>query len=198
MSVKHSGICSKCGSGDLLFIPGGDGSLDLSEVHGDIKYSDRECTFTFTVSQSIHESEWEERKTLVCNALNGRTFSITLDKDPDYYWVGRCTINEYASDKNLHKIVVAATVAPYKLKNSLTTIQVPGGRNVTCSLWNGRRTIVPTITNTSDAVITFKGVSYTVKPGTHKILNIELVEGVNTVAVTSVDPVKFTYQEGDL
>ena len=32
MSVKHSGICSKCGGGDLLFIPGGDGSLHHDNV----------------------------------------------------------------------------------------------------------------------------------------------------------------------
>jgi ribosomal protein S27AE len=32
MPVKHSGICSKCGSGDLLFIPGGDGSLHHDNV----------------------------------------------------------------------------------------------------------------------------------------------------------------------
>ena len=67
-----------------------------------------------------------------------------VDKDPNYYWVGRCKINEYASDKNLHKIVVGAILAPYKLKVDKTVITAPKGENVTVVLENGRKTVVKT------------------------------------------------------
>ena len=176
-------------------IPGGDGSVDLTEALGEVKYKDRVCSFTFTV---FPFDDFEEKKREVSNFLNGRRCRITVDKDPNYYWEGRCSVNEYASDKNIHKIVVGATVAPYKLKTNQTTVFIPAGENITGSLWNGRRTVVPTITNTADATIIFKDNRYDISAGTHKILNIELVEGINTVEVTSTAPVKFTYQEGDL
>lgn len=176
-------------------IPGGDGSLDLTEALGEAKYNDRECSFTFTVFP--HES-FEEKKKYVSNLLNGKRCKITLDKDPDYYWDGRCSVDEYASEKNLHKIVVGATVAPYKLKTNLTTVIVRAGENVNGTLTNGRKRAVPTITTTQSAKIIFNGVTYNVGAGTHKILNIELKSGDNYVTVTSDASVKFVYQEGDL
>lgn len=180
---------------NFVDIPGGDGSVDLTEALGEVRYKDRECTFTFTV---FPHDDFEEKKQEVSNLLNGRRCKIVLDKDPDYYWLGRCVINEYASDKNLHKVVVKATVAPYKLKTNQTSMTIPAGKNVTGSLWNGRKTVVPTITNTAEATVIFGGVEHELSAGTHKILNIELVEGINAVVVTSTAPVKFTYQEGDL
>jgi hypothetical protein len=93
---------------------------------------------------------------------------------------------------------VGATVSPYKLKNAVTTVITPVGENITQSLFNSRKTVVPTIVNTDDAKIVFKGNTYNLKAGTHTILDIELVEGENQVIVTSTGHVKFTYQEGDL
>lgn len=103
-------------------IPGGDGSADLTEALGEVRFEDRECEFTFTVFPT---DDFEKKKRQISNLLNGKRFKIKVDKDPGYYWDGRCTINEYASDKNIHQIVVGANVAPYKLKNSKTSVFVP-------------------------------------------------------------------------
>ena len=71
-------------------IPGADGSLDLSEALGEIKFSDRTLKFTFTMHPGgdLSESAWEAKKTQVSNRLNGLACQITLDKDPGYYWQG--------------------------------------------------------------------------------------------------------------
>ena len=176
-------------------IPGGDGSVDLTEALGEVKFKDRECSFTFTVFP--HE-DFEEKKKTVSNLLNGKRCRIVVDKDPGFYWEGRCAVNEYASDKNLHQIVVGAVVAPYKLKNAKTVVEIPAGESVKRTLTNGRMTVVPTITNTANATIVFGGGTYTLNPGTHNLSNIELKYGENTVTVTSASPVTFTYQEGEL
>lgn len=181
---------------NLFDIPGGDGSVDLTEALGEVKFSDREAIITFTV---LPQDDFEQKKKEVSNLLNGTRFNkIIVDKDPDYYWTGRCKINEYASDKNLHKIVVGAILAPYKLKLTETMVNVRKGENVSVVLENGRKTVVPTITNTKNATIVFKGNTYVIDAGTHTLLNIELKFGHNLVTVTSDDPVIFTYQEGDL
>jgi hypothetical protein len=176
-------------------LAGGDGSVDLTEALGEVKFNNRECTFTFTVLPS---DDFEEKKREVSNLLNGRRFNITLDKDPDYYWDGRCSVNEYVSDKMLRQIVVGAVVAPYKLKTTQTVVNVPAGSSVARTLQNGRRTVVPTITTTAETTIVFDGNTFKVGAGTHKILNIELKEGENRITVTSSGTTKFTYQEGDL
>lgn len=176
-------------------IPGGDGSVDLTEALGEVKYKDRACTFTFTV---FPYDDFEEKKQQVSNLLNGKRCKIIVDKDPNYYWIGRCAINSYASDKNLHKIVVGATVAPYKLKHNQTSVVVPSGTNVTRTLQNGRKRAVPTITCTAQAKVVFGNITTNLNAGTHKMLDIELVEGANQVTVTSTKSVTFTYQEGDL
>lgn len=109
-------------------IPGADGSVDLTEVHGEVKYKDRECSFTFTV---FPYENFEEKKTYISNLLNGKRYKIIVDKDADCYWIGRCKVNEYASDRSLNKIVVSATVGPYKFKNEETSVFVPFcGKNI--------------------------------------------------------------------
>ena len=180
---------------NFVDIPGGDGSVDLTEALGEVRYKDRECSFTFTVFPS---DDFEEKKREVSNLLNGRRFKIILDKDSGYFWNGRCSVDGYASDKKINTIVVKATVSPYKLKVNLTKIIVPAGNEVNRMLLNSRKTVVPTITSTANATIIFGGNTYTINPGTHRILNIELVEGGNDVTVTSTGDVEFTYQEGDL
>ena len=177
-------------------IPAGDGSVDLTEALGEVKFADREATITFTV---LPTDNFEDKKKEISNLLNGVRFGqIIVDKDPNYYWIGRCKINEYASDKNIHKIVVGAILAPYKLKVSQTVVNVPKGKNVPVTLENGRKRVVPTITCTEDATIVFGGNTYEISAGTHTLLDIVLTFGNNTVTVTSDDTVTFSYQEGDL
>lgn len=180
---------------NFVDIPGGDGSVDLTEALGEVKYKDRECTFTFTV---FPQDNFEEKKRQVSNLLNGKRCRIMVDKDPGYYWEARCTINEYASDKNIHQIVVGAVVAPYKMKDGQTVVTVSAGEAVGKTLTNSRKTVVPTITCTANATVVFDGDTYTLNPGTHTLPNFELKQGGNRVTVTSEESVIFTYQEGDL
>ena len=100
-------------------LPGANGSVDLTEALGEVKFADRECSFTFTV---FPYEDFEEKKRQISNLLNGKRCNISLDKDPGYFWTGRCSVDSYESNKNLHKIVVKATVAPYKLKQDLTYV----------------------------------------------------------------------------
>lgn len=176
-------------------IPGGDGSVDLTEALGEVKFNDRECSFTFTV---FPYEDFEEKKSYISNILNGKRCKLILDKDPYYYWEGRCFIDRYASEKNMHNIVITATIAPYKMKKQETTVIVPAGTRIIKTLTNGRKTVIPTITTTAKATIIFNGNTFELGIGTHKLLDIEFKYGSNRVTVTSTATVKFTYQEGDL
>lgn len=184
---------------NFIDIPGGDGSLDFSEAGGGMKYHDRELTFTFTVEPS-ETMTFDEKQTQVSNALNGRRFDkITLDKDSDYYFSGRCMVNQHLADKNLNQIVVKAKVKPFKFRQSKTVFSFNlTSERKTVVLQNGRKPAVPTITCEGNSTVVFGGIAYTLEPGTYKILDICLVEGNNTFGLSGNGVIKFEYQEGDL
>ncbi len=184
---------------NFLRIPGRDGSLDLTEANGELKYDSRDFQFKFTIDPADGMT-FDEKVSQVSNALNGRKFKITLDRDPGYYWSGRCVVDKYAQKKNLGQITVKATVDPYKLKQSATVVSAAltsAGKEV--SLENGRLAAVPIIECTDDnTTITFGSGTHKLNAGTHKVLNIRLVEGTNVLTVQGTGTVKVTWQEGEL
>ncbi len=184
---------------NYIDITGGDGSLDLTEGLGEVRYKDRNFSFTFSVNPS-DKMTFDEKVSQVSNALNGKKCKITLDRDPNYYWEGRCIVDKYAQDKNLKQISVKATVRPYKLKQNETVVSVSlttDEKEIT--LKNGRKSVVPVITCTDDnATVIFGNGTFTVNAGTHKILDIYLKEGNNILKVSGSGTITFKYQEGEL
>lgn len=183
-------------------IPGADGSLDLSEALGEVKFADRTLTFTFTMHPGgdLSEAAWEAKKTQVSNRINGLACKITLDKDPGYYWNGRASVDEYKSNRRVRQIVVSAVVRPYKLKQEVTVVSTAiSSTGKALTLKNSRRPVCPTVSCTNDNTkVVFGGSTYTFSKGDHKDLGIRLKEGDNQITVSGSGTVTFTYQEADL
>ena len=180
---------------NYIDIPGGDGSIDATEAHGEVKYKDRQCKFTLSVLPS---DDFEEKKREVSNLLNGMRCKIVLDKDPDWYWEGRCSVDSYASNKNMHQIVIGAVVKPYKLRIKETSVVYPAHFHNFKTLYNERKKVVPTITTTAKASFSFNGNVYSVDAGTHTILDIQLLQGENRLLISSTGEATVTYREGAL
>lgn len=183
-------------------IPGADGSIDTTEVHGEVKYHDRVHNFTFTMNPAgdLSDSAWEEKKTEVSNLLNGKACKITLDKDPDYYWQGRCVVDAYKSDKRVRQFVISVTVRPYKMKQSETVVSFDlDGTEKTVSVRNSRKSVCPVIECTADNThITFGNTEFAVNAGSHKFPDIIFVLGENELKLSGTGTVTFRFQEGDL
>lgn len=183
---------------NFLEIPGRDGHLDLTEANGEVKFNSREFVFIFTVAPG-DPLTFDERVSAVSNALNGLRCKITLDRDPDYYWQGRCVLSEYDQDKNIGQIEVTATVDPYKLKQNATVVSVAlSAEEQTVVLANSRMTVVPTVECTGDCTVTFGDAVYTLEAGTHKNPAFRLVAGENVLKLSGTGEITFTYQEGEL
>lgn len=185
---------------NYIDIPGGDGSIDLTEAHGEIKYKNRECTFVFTVSPD-DDLTFEERKMKVSTALNGVRCKIILDKDPNWYYNGRCTINEYKQDKNLLQITITATVEPYKYKLGETVATFAVSESVLlATIKNERKTVVPVIECDVTVEVMFESNVFSLSAGTNRILEINLKPGDNQFQFksTSEGTIRFTFQEGAL
>jgi hypothetical protein len=73
------------------------------------------------------------------------------------------------------------------------------GTPTAVTVGNSRKSVVPLITCTNDnTVVQFGGGTFNLSAGTHKILDIVLVEGNNPVTVSGNGSITFEYQEGDL
>lgn len=183
-------------------IPGADGSVDLTEAHGEVKFSDREITLTFTMNPAgnLSEAAWTEKKTEVSNLLNGRSMKITLDKDDEFYWLGRCTVNSYKSDRRVRQIVVTAKVSPYKYKQTETAIRFNLTETPkTVSIINSRKSVCPFIECTDDNTkVTFKNATFAMDAGVHKFLDIVFVMGSNQLSISGTGTVTFRFREGEL
>lgn len=184
---------------NFLEIPGRDGHLDLTETNGEVKYNSREFEFIFTVAPG-DPLTFDERVSAVSNALNGLRCKITLDRDPDYYWLGRCVVNQYKQNKRIGQITVNAKVNPYKLKQNPTVHSFSLTSELqTVTIRNSRKSVVPTFECTNDnTTIQFNNVSVVVNAGTHKILDICFAEGENVLNLSGTGTITITYQEGEL
>lgn len=183
-------------------IPGVDGSIDTTALHGAVKYGDRDAKFTFTVNPDgdLSDEAWEDKKTQVANALNGIYFDrITLEKDAEYYYSGRCSVNDYLSNKRLRQIVVTAKLRPYKMR-SAETVSVFSISSIpkVVRLNNEKKVVWPVIECTGSATVVFNGTSEDFARGTYEARSIRLSAGLNEMTISGTGEITFRYREGAL
>ena len=185
---------------NLIDIPGGDGSKDLSDrPAGRIVYKDRILTWLFALYPG---ENWHDKHKQVSNALNGRRCQITLDDDPGVYYDGRLSVKKYNTDKLLRQITVEATCHPYMLKQQETRVEAALTTAFqTINLPNWKKPVIPAITVPSGTTIRWKGATATLTAGTHRLLDVELQEGDNLIEAkleSGTGNIVITYREGSL
>lgn len=164
-------------------VPGADGTKDLTEVFGGIKYHNRNILINFDLLEDI--SFWSNKRRDIVNYLNGRKRKIKFDIDSDYYYIGRCKVSSFYNESTIYKIVVECNCDPYKYKNEKTVISKQVEENNTYLFNNLFREVIPEITVSETLLIEFEGTQYSLSPGKHKILNISLKEGNNEFKIIS-------------
>lgn len=195
-------------------VTGADGVIDLTEVlTDDIKYKIRKLSFTFTVIDST--TAWSTILSTVTNYLHGKKMRILLDWDKNYYYEGRCAVNQFKTNKRTATIVVDANVDPYKMEvNSssspwlwdtfsfidgiiyINTVDVNGTQTV--NLLNRRKIVSPTFTTTATMTVNHGGKVYDLPKGTTTVLGIRLTEGDNFVTFSGKGTVTIDYKGGSL
>ena len=112
-------------------IPGANGSIDLSEVvSGCPVYQNREGDLEFVVLNGNYTGfasydTWINRYTEILNFLHGREIEMSLEDDPDYYYRGRFSVDEWESAKDYSLLKIKYNLEPFKWasKSSLETKQ---------------------------------------------------------------------------
>lgn len=181
---------------NYVSIEGGDGDLDLTTaLTGDVKYNNIDG-YTLDFYLKDKRVDWEETLLKLSTYLHGKSMPLTFSEDPDYYYIGRYTLNKLESDKNIGYIAVDCNLKPYRYKKTETVKTITG--TGTLILPNLRKWVMPTITSTSSMQFTFEGKTFNVN-GTLQSPDIILKEGNNTIEVTSgTGTLTVTYREGKL
>lgn len=179
-------------------IDGADGVIDTSEVLcGEIKFNNRMLEFEFTMTTDY--ADYNELTTEIANYLHGKKLKIILDEDDQYYYYGRCSINEWNSDKRIGKIVIKCECEPYKymLRESVVTAKIAGLTHV--KVFGKRMTVTPTIWAYGGNIRLILGDSeIPLNNGENEILDLFIKEGVNTLTFSGNGDVKIVYVGGEL
>lgn len=95
-------------------IPGMNGSYDLSNyLTDDITYTDRSGSFEFIVDRD--KTDWLTAYRTISVYLHGQRLRVTLTDDPEWYYEGRFTLDEFKSEPQYSKIVISYRVSPFKI-----------------------------------------------------------------------------------
>lgn len=180
---------------NYVSIEGRDGDLDLTtSLTGDVKYNDISYSLEFYLKDK--RVDWEETLLELTTYLHGKKMNLTFSEDPNYYYVGRFTLNDLEQDRNLGMLVIDCVLEPYRYKKTETVKTRTGVGTLT--LTNTRKWVMPKITSTSSMQFKFENKTFTVN-GTLQSPDIILKEGNNTIEVTSgTGTLTVTYREGKL
>lgn len=96
-------------------LPGANGSVDLTTaLSGRASLSNREGSFEFYVLNDYAGYNWADIYREIMAYLHGRKFQMTLEDDPNYYYYGRFSVNEWKSQKDWSRIVIDYNLEPDK------------------------------------------------------------------------------------
>ena len=181
---------------DYVEIPGRNGALDLSEAFGWVAYCDRIIPLTLYAI-----GEYDTALSDFVNAVHGKRMQITFSKDATYFYNGRVNVSGITKQDGYCEITLEITAEPYKLAKTVTSVKRTGNGSATLS--NGLMPVVPTITATAAATLTYtyQGASMQVSltEGTHTIPTLRLAANERkTVTVVTSGKVTFTFRKGRL
>lgn len=200
-------------------IPGGNGVIDLtSALTGYPNYDNRKGSFEFIVMHSglssdaqgsaynnASKSEWQAVYSEIANYLHGQYTYLTYEDDPEYYYKGRFSIDEWNSDEEYSTITIGYDLEPFKysvvdtsnkwkwdtfnFKNGVVRSYsgITYAPTATKQLVGTLIPVIPTISCSVDSVITVGDVQHHVKAGEHTYRDLIVYPGEQDWTF-SVDP----------
>lgn len=168
-------------------IPGGDGSLDLTDaLTGYCVFEDREATFPIL---AVNVGSIESFKTNLLKALQGKLFKYEITMDPGFYYTGRFTLTDFSSPAvsnydNAVFFTIEIKAEPYKKRDpQVLKIDAIGG--VELEINNGRMVNIPVVETEGVLKVIKDNKQITLTPGTWSLTAMPLMPGVNKMYFSS-------------
>lgn len=184
-------------------IPGVGSSEDFSELlSGHPVYSNRSGDLEFVVLHDYWNS-WEKTRTTIANHLTGRNMQVILEDDPDYYYYGRCSLDEYRSEANYSRIIISYTLKPFKhlleIPSNLKNLYVSGSRTVSVNGTAAYESPTFIVSGSSSGLnVSMGGTSIHLINGSTKDSRIVFGPGSHSLTFQGTGTVTIDYREGVL
>ena len=182
---------------NFVEIPGRDGTLDLSEAFGTVRYADRIIPLTLYA-----RAPFDTLISAFAADVHGRRMNVIFDRDPTFYYDARVTLEDVERHAGYCELSLECRAKPYKLEHFETAITVLPTGSATVTLTNTRMPVVPTIAVSAEMTLVFAiaGVSYSISlaAGSHVMPSLVLMEGDTEVEITGTGSITFTYRKGAL
>lgn len=126
-------------------VPGANGSIDFTDaLRGFPVYQNRTGSIEFVV---LHEywPSWIDTYHTIMGYLHGRRIKMYLGSDPNYYYEGRFSVNNWKTNKDYSRITIDYNVDPFKMEDSVTTKTSTGASIVIAGSQVGDMPICPGI-----------------------------------------------------
>lgn len=178
-------------------IDGSDGVVDLTDYFGEPKYGNRKIEFNF--SSVVPVREFLEQFSEINNAIHGKKMKIIMDDDPDFYYVGRCSVSAWTWNGRVTELTIECDCEPYKYKlnKTIRTDNVFEGAVVNYS--NLRKRVVPKFTADSPISFKFGNDTFSIDvAGTYTFPAITFEPGANRIEYLGAAKVTVEYLEGGL
>lgn len=196
-------------------VPGGDGSIDLSETNsGRPTYKRREITMKFQCEMPMNQ--WSATVSNILREFHGKEGKVIFEDDPDYYYIGRMAVSDYERVVRTGAFIITVNAEPYKyelvsslepwlwdpfnfrtgLIRSYGNLQVEGTRELVIP--GTERWIIPVMEVTGSLSLTFEGVTYPLKAGRNKLYDVVVKDGDNLLIFTGNGTVSVDYRGGIL
>lgn len=99
----------------VVEIPGSNGTIDLTtSLTGYPLYGNREGSFNFFITRKGQNYNWVTLNDKLLKVIHGRKIKVILEDDPEYYYVGRCTLGEWTEGRPYDTISLNYVFEPYK------------------------------------------------------------------------------------
>lgn len=182
---------------EYIDIPFGDGAIDLTQaLTGEVKYHNREGEFTFELLDNAFNRTMQVNK--LVNFLQGQRMVLVRPDETDWYYIGRMVVSNIEEAVMVGRLTLSIVAEPYRYKRVMTVKTFDVTTNMAIELNNSRLSLIPEVTATAPVYIDYNGKQISVSAGTHKSLDIKLVEGINKMTIVGTGKVTFKYREGDL
>lgn len=199
----------------MIDIPGGNGSLDLTEaLTGEVVYKNRQIQCEFYVIGG--ETLWSALYSEILAYIHGQKMKIVFDDDQAYYYIGRVSVNKWKSDRQHSIITIDIDADPFKydlnpygedwlwdpfdfhtgeIYNSLISI---AGTTIV-QLTVKQMPVIPTFYASAAMKVTYNGKTFSIPAQKNtKIYDIRLTEGTPNLMFTGNGTVKISYTNGVL
>lgn len=173
----------------LIDVPGRNGSIDLTEALGAVKYKNRSIKMDF-IHKDATPHEWHEIYSELLSLYHGKRAEIIFDADADYYYSGRLTVSSSKEDQIHSSATITADCDPYAYEvqdrgepwkwdpfnfetgviysSNYIDISVNGTQRFDFD-FNGQMPVVPTFELISGSCkVTYRGTSYTLNTGMNR------------------------------